>query len=118
MLFLHDIRAVILDMDGLLQHVHALVCGDEVANGKPSADIFLAAARMLGVAPQHCLVLEDSNAGVRGALAAGMRPVMIPDLLQPDCDVLAAAVPVLASLFEIAEHFAASGGAQPGTRSI
>lgn len=94
-----------LDAVGLLSRVHTVVCGDEVARGKPAPDIFLAAARALGVAPADCLVLEDSNAGVRGALAAGMRPVMIPDLLQPDDDVLAAGVPLRENLHRIAELF-------------
>ena len=83
-----------------------MVCGDEVARGKPAPDIFIAAAARLGVAPANCLVLEDSNAGVRGALAAGARVVMVPDLLQPADDVLAAGVPRAASLHDLARFFA------------
>lgn len=94
-----------LDAVGLLSRVHIVVCGDEVARGKPAPDIFLAAAHALQVAPGDCLVLEDSNAGVRGALAAGMPTVMIPDLLQPDDDVLAAGVPLRDSLHCVAELF-------------
>ena len=91
---------------GLLNRVHGMVCGDEVARGKPAPDIFIAAAGRLGVAPANCLVLEDSNAGVRGALAAGARVVMVPDLLQPADDVLAAGVPRAASLHDLARFFA------------
>ena len=87
---------------GLLPRVHGMVCGDEVSRGKPAPDIFLAAAAKLGVAVENCLVLEDSNAGVRGALAAGTRVVMVPDLLQPADDLRAARVPVAASLHDIA----------------
>ena len=90
---------------GLLKRVHGMVCGDEVARGKPAPDIFIAAAGRLGVAPANCLVLEDSNAGVRGALAAGARVVMVPDLLQPADDVLAAGVPRAASLHDLARFF-------------
>jgi beta-phosphoglucomutase-like phosphatase (HAD superfamily) len=79
-----------------------MVCGDEVARGKPAPDIFLAAAECLGVPVANCLVLEDSNAGVRGALAAGARVVMVPDLLQPADDVRAAGVPQATSLHDIA----------------
>lgn len=87
---------------GLLPRVHGMVCGDEVSRGKPAPDIFVAAAARLGVPVANCLVLEDSNAGVRGALAAGTRVVMVPDLLQPADDVRAAGVPVAASLHDIA----------------
>ena len=65
---------------GLLARFAALVGGDEVARGKPAPDIFLLAAARLGVAPADCVVLEDSEPGVRGALAAGMMPIMVPDL--------------------------------------
>ena len=90
---------------GLFERFHGLVCGDEVARGKPAPDIFLAAARLLAAAPGSCLVLEDSNAGARGALAAGMRVVIVPDLLSPDADLLAAGTPVCASLHEVAAQF-------------
>ena len=92
---------------GLLSRFHGMVCGDEVSRGKPDPEIFLAAAGRMGVAPQHCLVLEDSNAGIRGALAAGMRPVMVPDMLQPADDVLAAGVRLAASLLEVRDAFLA-----------
>ena len=95
---------------GLLPRVHGMVCGDEVSRGKPAPDIFLAAAKRLGVPVANCLVLEDSNAGVRGALAAGTRVVMVPDLLQPADDVRAAGVPVAVSLHDIAGFLVARSG--------
>ena len=51
------------------------VCGDEVSRGKPDPEIYLTAARRLGVPPERCLVLEDSPAGVASARAAGMRAI-------------------------------------------
>jgi HAD superfamily hydrolase (TIGR01509 family) len=53
--------------------------GDEVAHGKPAPDIFLLAARRLGVPPAHCVVLEDAPAGLAAAAAAGMRRLWVPN---------------------------------------
>ncbi len=87
---------------GLTGRLAAVICGDDVERAKPAPDIFLAAARALGVEPEGCLVLEDSNAGVRGAQAAGMRVVMVPDLVAPAEDVLATGVRVVDSLDRVA----------------
>jgi sugar-phosphatase len=57
----------------------AVVTGDCVPRPKPAPDIFLEAARRLGVAPGACVVLEDSLAGVRAARAAGMHVVAVPE---------------------------------------
>jgi HAD superfamily hydrolase (TIGR01509 family) len=65
-----------------IKHVFdALICGDKVKRSKPAPDIFLAALDILGVAAGSAMVLEDSYNGVRAAAAAGIRVVMVPDLL-------------------------------------
>jgi HAD superfamily hydrolase (TIGR01509 family) len=66
---------------GLLDRFDALVTWEDVERGKPHPDVFLNAALEIGVAPQRCVVLEDSPLGIRGAHAAGAMPVMVPDLL-------------------------------------
>jgi HAD superfamily hydrolase (TIGR01509 family) len=68
---------------GLTGKFDVIASGDEVQHGKPAPDIFLLAAERLGIAPANCVVLEDSNAGIKAAQAAGMLPVMVPDLLPP-----------------------------------
>jgi HAD superfamily hydrolase (TIGR01509 family) len=93
-----------LDRTGLASRVDALVGGDDVARGKPAPDIFLAASLRLGVAPSACVVLEDSDAGVLGAIAAGMAPIMVPDLLPPSPEVLRANPLVVESLLHALEH--------------
>lgn len=58
----------------------ASVAGDEVINAKPHPEPFATAARLLDVAPEHCVVLEDSAAGVRSGLAAGAQVLLIPSV--------------------------------------
>lgn len=65
---------------GIDGYFSAAVCGDEVAHAKPSPDIFLQAAALLGVPPEQCIVVEDSVNGLAAARAAGCIPVMVPDL--------------------------------------
>jgi len=95
-----------LAQTGLLHRFTALVGGDEIARGKPAPDIFLLAAARLSRPPQDCLVLEDSEPGVRAALAAGMTPIMVPDLHPPSPDLLAIGPLVLASLELVPAHLA------------
>lgn len=61
-----------------------LVSGYMVEKGKPEPDIYLYAASKLGLAPEECMVLEDSPTGILAAYRAGCVPVMIPDQDQPD----------------------------------
>jgi HAD superfamily hydrolase (TIGR01509 family) len=68
-----------LDAVGLTEDLPVVVSSDEVEHGKPEPDVYLAAARRLGVAPERCLVVEDSFNGVRAARAAGMTVVLVPN---------------------------------------
>jgi HAD superfamily hydrolase (TIGR01549 family) len=75
---------------------------EEVARGKPSPDIYLEAARRLGVAPPACAVIEDSANGIRAGVAAGMKVIAIPSPhFAPAADVLATAKVVLPSVSEL-----------------
>ena len=65
----------------------AIVTGDRVKCGKPHPESFLLAAERLGSNPARCIGVEDSNNGIRAVHAAGMRPVMVPDLTPPAEDV-------------------------------
>lgn len=73
----------------LLRRFDTVCTSSDVAHPKPAPDIYLLAAERLRVAPAQCLVLEDSPTGVRAALAAGMTPIQVPDLLAPDEEVRA-----------------------------
>jgi len=92
-----------LKQAGLLGHFQSLAGGNEVRCGKPEPDIFLLAAERLGVAPETCLVFEDSSFGAQGALAAGMGVVVVPDLKSPTAYVKRRALRVLGSLAESLE---------------
>lgn len=61
-----------------------IICGDMLEKSKPEPDIYLMAAEALETAPQDCMALEDSPNGVLSAYRAGMKAVMIPDLIAPD----------------------------------
>lgn len=65
-----------------------IVCGDEVTKSKPNPEIFLKAADELKCMPNNCVVLEDSRWGIQAAKSAGMIPIMVPDLLEPDEELL------------------------------
>ena len=94
-------RALVkLQTAALLPHFSAVVAGGDVASPKPAPDPYLLAAERLGVAAGHCLVLEDSAPGVRAALAAGMTPIQVPDLVPPDATTRALGHRVVDSLHD------------------
>lgn len=73
-----------LSKSGIRSYFSEIVSGEEVKHGKPSPDIFLAAAEKIGCRPEECFVFEDSENGVKAGHAAGCFTIMIPDLIQPD----------------------------------
>jgi beta-phosphoglucomutase-like phosphatase (HAD superfamily) len=95
-----------LRMAGLEGRFSEIVTGDQVVNGKPAPDIYLESARRLGVLPQRCVAVEDSEAGVMAASDAGMITLMVPDLIAPSAKARSAAFSVLASLLEVRDQIA------------
>lgn len=92
----------VLAAAGLHRHFAATVSSEEVARGKPAPDVFLEAARRLGVEPRLCAAVEDSANGLRAARAAGMRVLALPNAhYPPDAEALVQADVVLGSLHEL-----------------
>jgi HAD superfamily hydrolase (TIGR01509 family) len=85
-----------LELAGLVVFFQATVSSEEVARGKPAPDVYLEAARRLGVPAERCSAVEDSDSGIRSAKAAGMHTIAIPNPnFPPGEDALALADLVL-----------------------
>jgi HAD superfamily hydrolase (TIGR01509 family) len=88
-----------LELAGLKECFIASVASEEVARGKPAPDVYLKAARRIGVPAPRCAAVEDSSNGLRSAAAAGMRVLAVPNReFPPSEDALALANDVLHSI--------------------
>jgi HAD superfamily hydrolase (TIGR01509 family) len=91
-----------LELAGLVVFFQATVSSEEVARGKPAPDVYLEAARRLGVPAERCSAVEDSDSGIRSAKAAGMHTIAIPNPnFPPGEDALALADLVLDSIADL-----------------
>ena len=88
---------------GLLDYFHVVVCGDMVPRSKPNPDIYLKACELLNVSPGCCYAVEDSPNGIRAASEAGMKSIMVPDLIEPDLELQKLFYKKFASLLEVLE---------------
>ena len=97
-----ELIEVVLRAAGLSELFSVAVSSQEVARGKPAPDVYLEAARRLGVDPVRCAAVEDSHNGIRSAKAAGMRVVAVPNPhFPPDDEALAQADAVVPSVGEL-----------------
>ena len=100
---------VVLASAGLARAFRATVSSEEVPHGKPAPDVFLEAARRLGVLPDRCAAIEDSANGLRAAHAAGMRVIALPNPhYPPAAEALALADAVAGSLAELSPELVAA----------
>jgi HAD superfamily hydrolase (TIGR01509 family) len=94
--------ALVLNEAGLDAVIRAWVSSEEVAGGKPAPDVYLEAARRLGVDPARCVAVEDSSNGLRAASAAGMAVVAVPmRAFPPAPDALALAAVTVDGIAEV-----------------
>jgi HAD superfamily hydrolase (TIGR01509 family) len=78
----HNIIEAVLEHLGIRQLFNAVVTSEDVVNQKPAPDIFLEAARRIGVAPEFCRAYEDTDIGLEAIRAAGMEAVDVRLLLK------------------------------------
>jgi HAD superfamily hydrolase (TIGR01509 family) len=93
-----------LTVSGLAGRCAVVACGDEVPRGKPAPDVFLLAAKRLGVPPEQCLALEDSDPGVIAASEAGMRVIIVPDMKPPSPEAARLAWKIVPTLLDALEY--------------
>lgn len=97
-----EIIDLVLDLAGLADLFVVTVSSEEVARGKPAPDVYLEAARLVGVEAHRCVAIEDSSNGVRAAVAAGMAVIAVPNHhYPPDQDALALAAAVVETTGEV-----------------
>lgn len=94
----------LLEEAKIKEKVNFVVCGDEVENSKPDPEIFLKAAKGLGVEPEKCIVIEDSDAGITAAHAAKMTGIHVPDMKQLEKETTKLAFKVCGGLDKIKEY--------------
>ena len=90
-----------MKISGLGDYFQEIIGGDMVKLSKPKPDIYLKACEAIGMPPEQVIAVEDSPNGIRAAHAAGMKPVMIPDLIQPDEEISALLYRKYDSLLEL-----------------
>jgi HAD superfamily hydrolase (TIGR01509 family) len=102
---------LVLELAGIAHFFRVTVSAEEVPRGKPAPDVYLEAARRLGVEPVSCAAIEDSTNGIMSAAAAGMRVIAVPRPdYPPSAEALAKAAAVLNSLAELTPQLVEAAG--------
>ena len=94
-----------LKQAGLYHYFSVVVGGDLLKRSKPEPDIYLMACEKMGVAAKDAYAIEDSYNGIRSAYAAGMAPIMVPDMLEATEEMREKSVVVLNDLFQVRDWF-------------
>lgn len=88
----------------IYDYFYIVVSGDMVEKSKPFPNIYLKACDLLAVNPSDCYALEDSKNGLLSAYRAGLKPIMVPDLIQPDGELLKIVHHVFEDLDQVLEY--------------
>lgn len=98
-----------LERAGFSEYFSVVVTGDMVEYSKPQPDIYLLACRELGVKPEDTYAIEDSPNGIRSAHAAGMRPLMVPDMIEPDDEMRNLSYRIFQNLDQVLDYLKTEG---------
>jgi HAD superfamily hydrolase (TIGR01509 family) len=97
-----EIIDLVLEISGLSDAFAATVSSEEVSRGKPAPDVYLEAARRVGVRPARCVAIEDSASGIRAGVAAGMAVIAVPNPhYPPGPDALALAAATVTAIADV-----------------
>ena len=97
-----------LKQAGLYEYFGVVMGGDQLKRSKPEPDIYLMTCEKLGVRPICTYAIEDSYNGIRSAYSAGMKPIMVPDMLPPTEEMREKSVVVLDDLLQVRDWFMAN----------
>lgn len=93
-----------LERAGIREYFQVLITGDMIVHSKPAPEIYLLACEKLGVEPEQAYAIEDSYNGIRSASAAGMKPLMVPDLIPPDQEMERLSCGIFRDLYEVEKY--------------
>jgi beta-phosphoglucomutase-like phosphatase (HAD superfamily) len=114
-----EIIDLVLEVADLADAFVATVSSEEVERGKPAPDVYLEAARRLGVRPDRCVAIEDSSNGLRAAAAAGMAVIAAPNPhYPPDRDALFLAVARVGTVGEVTPELVERVSQSRGSRGL
>ena len=88
---------------GIICYFKELTCGDMLKKSKPEPDIYQMACEKLGIKPEEAIAIEDSFNGIRSAYAAGMTPIMVPDIIGPNEEMREKSHRIFSNLLEVKE---------------
>ena len=94
-----------LKQAGLYESFRVVMGGDQLKRSKPDPDIYLMTCKKLDIEPACAYAIEDSYNGIRSAFAAGMKPIMVPDMLPPTDEMRDKSVVVLENLLQVKDWF-------------
>lgn len=94
-----------LENTGLREYFSVIVSGDMIEHSKPQPDIYLKACEELGAIPKECFAIEDSLNGIRSAHWAGLKPIMVPDMIAPNDEIKSITRWIFEDLTKVQEFF-------------